>query len=277
MSDAVRELPPLPSGIRTLTDAEADRLRATIPAAELPVDPQHCITCEGTGTFQWHAGGRICEWKCNCIDQWIMHRYFLHSGIGLSYQRLAWTDVRPDHPAIEVITDYEDNSDAFVRSGVGLVLHGPNGTGKTLFAALLLKSLLARGHDGYLTTFREMLDTFTRGFRDNVEQRWFHKRVKNAGVLVVDEVGKESGKDRDFPMETLEDLIRHRVAHARPTIITTNYGPDKVRSGYGSGLVSLLSERSIFYECRGEDFRPTSNTRVVDEARQNLTRPVTVG
>lgn len=274
MSGAVRELSPLPAGIRTLTDEEADRLRAEHD--DLPVTPKHCLICGGTGSFLWLDGDEIAEWKCNCIDQYILHRYFLHAGIGLHYQRLSWADVRSDHPAIPVIREYIDNSDYYVRTGIGFLFYGPNGTGKTMFAVLLLKALLAQGHDGYFATLRSILTALTGTFRNDDKAEWFHRRIRNAGFLVIDEVGKEQARDKDWTADTLEDIVRHRVAHARPTILTTNYSLGQVEH-YGPSLVSLLSERSKHYEFGGEDFRRTRLAGRQEFERENhLVRPVTV-
>lgn len=276
---AVLELPPLQKGIRTLTDEEAEKLKAEYPESELPSSPKTgCVTCKGVGTFMWlDSRGQPAEYKCNCVDQWIMHRYFLYCGIGIHYQRLAWVDIRGDHPAIEFIVDYVDNSERHMDRGKGMVLYGPNGTGKTLFSVLLLKMLLGKGHDGYLTTFQDMLDAFRNGFRDTAARNWFHRRVKNAGFLVMDDVGKEQDKADGYNTDILTNIVRHRVAHARPTIITTNFMPERIHLGYGNSLVSLLAEGALSMEFTGEDFRKTKlEDRNTMEESLNLTRPITV-
>jgi DNA replication protein DnaC len=269
-----RELLPLPLGIRTLTDVEIERLRAEHD--DLPRSPQDCITCGGKGEFTGIDGNR---YRCCCVDQFILHRYFLHCGIGLAYQRLSWTDVRQHHPMIPPIMAYEANGEANLNAGLGMLMHGDRGTGKTLFAILLLKALLARGHDGYLTTFRRMLDSFREGFRDSEARAWFHRRVSNVGFLVVDEVTMEQRDTKmahDWPLDTLEDVIRHRVAHARPTILTTNYDPEEVRRGYGGGIISLVGEQSSILRFTGEDFRPRQKLRLEEEVDRGLIRPITI-
>lgn len=271
----VRELPPLPPGIRTLTDVEVERLRSEHD--DLPKSPAHCITCRGKKEFLGRDGHR---YHCNCIDQFILYRYLLWCGIGKHYQRLSWTDIPNDHPLADPIIEYADNAEAKLDSGRGLLLHGDRGTGKTMFAVLLLKLLLARGHDGYFTEFRRMLDAFKVGFRDAAAREWFYRRVSNVGFLVIDEVtmeARDAEKARDWPLDTLEDVIRHRVAHARPTILTTNYEPEQVRRGYGAGIMSLLSESATTLRFGGiSDYRPRNAARVEAEERSGMVRPITV-
>ena len=92
-------MPKLP-GPRTawlLEDPDSSRLRRQRPS--LWADPiKSCMTCrfEKTGekSFLWWNDERteIVTWECNCVAQWIMHRYTLLHGIDTSYQRLGWMD-----------------------------------------------------------------------------------------------------------------------------------------------------------------------------------------
>jgi DNA replication protein DnaC len=270
-----RELQPLPPGIRTLTDEEIERLRAEHD--DLPRSPQQCITCKGKKEFLGIDGHR---YRCDCVSQFILHRYLLHCGIGLLYQRLSWMDLRRDHPQIDTLMAYVDDAESNLNAGLGMMLYGDRGTGKTMFAVLCLKALLARGYDGYLTEFRRMLDSFKGGFRDTEARQWFYRRVSNVGFLVIDEVtmeARDKDKSYDWPLDTLEDVIRHRVAHARPTILTTNYNPEDVKRGYGAGIISLLSEQATILRFSGDDFRPTHKLRLEEEVKRHLTRPVVLG
>lgn len=275
----MHELPPLPRGIRTLTDVESERLRERFPT--LPSSPDQCVTCYGAGSFRFygperHTVDNVAEHKCSCVDQWILHRYLLNSNIGLSYQRLCWHDVHVEDGARAKVWDYLEHSRAYVGAGCGLILFGEVGTGKTLLATLLLKGLLAEGYDGYFTTFSEMIDTYTGGWYDAEERKWFHRRIKNAQVLVLDDIGREwqGRKKQHLPESTFDEVLRHRVAGSLPTIITTNKSLDDLAVGYGGNVMSLLHERSTTYQFVGEDFRDQARLRLDDEVRAGIVRPV---
>lgn len=273
------ELPPLPLGIRLPTNTERDRLKARYPRLSQQAT-SNCVTCRDKGEFRWWATperSEVADWKCNCVDQWILHRAMLSSNIKLVYQRLSWPDMTSvEEGALVKVWDYLDNTDAYVNSGMGLILFGGAGTGKTGLASLILKDLLAKGHDCYFTTFSEMIDTYTGGWNDREERAWFHKRIKNAGVLVLDDVGKEyQGRAKNgLPESTFDEVLRHRIASAAVTIVTTNHDMKKMQEGYGGGVMSLLQERSTTYEFTSDDFRVSSRERNETEARSGLTRPL---
>lgn len=274
-------LPSLPHGIRPLGNADFTRLHNRYPA--LPAKPggRHCITCRGLQKFTWlDQVGVPSEYECDCVGQWALHHALLNANVGLTYQRLRWADMdATEQGALDKCQSYLEKSDAYVRAGVGLILYGEMGTGKTALSTLMLKALLGTGLDCYFTTFSEMIDTYTGGWNDRDEKAWFHKRIKNAGVLVLDDVGKEyQGRAKSgLPESTFDEVLRHRVAASAQTIITTNHDMTSLQEGYGGNVMSLLHERSTTYAFKGDDYRDTARLRVVTEAETGLVRPITLG
>jgi DNA replication protein DnaC len=173
--------------------------------------------------------------------------------------------------------DYAENASAYVNSGLGLLLHGDKGTGKTLLISLLLKKLLAEGFDVQFVTFQELIDMYTQGWRDSREKAWFDKRVKNAGVLGIDDVGRENKGRLEIVEAMFDHIIRARVSSARPTLITTNRSLDEFLTFYQSNVMSLLDEGTIKFQFTGEDYRPKLNDKRIEEARLGITRPIVLG
>lgn len=279
------KLPPNPPAIRTLRDEELTRLKGLYP--DLPHSLKGCKTCRGTGTFQWKDPSyetgpglppwRAIEWECNCVEQFVLHRYLLNAGVELSYQRLSWVDAAgAEQGAQDVVLEYVDHADQYAGMGLGLMLHGRRGTGKTMLTTLLLKMLLAKGLDAYFVTFQDLIDIYVSGWRNETERAWFDRRIRNAGVLGIDDVGRENKARVEMVESMFDHVIRPRVAAARPTIITTNKSLDELRSLYRGNVMSLLTESCIEYEFSGEDYRETAKVNRIAEARGGLTRPLTL-
>jgi DNA replication protein DnaC len=273
----VLTLPSLPAAVRVLDDAETRWLRDLYP--DLPMSLGNCVTCKGATRFRWlDDAGQPADYECNCADQFLAHRFLLNAGIELHYQRLRWDDadgIPPD--ALSVIEDYIAHVEQYVATGLGLVLWGTFGTGKTLASALLLKAVLGQGTDGFFTTMHTLLDRFTEGWEKREAATWFNFRIRNAGLLVIDDIGREHAGRNAVAESTLDHVLRSRVASDRPTIITTNRTPEELVTLYARQAMSLITESTIMHEFRGTDFRPENQTRRVREARQGLVRPITFG
>jgi DNA replication protein DnaC len=280
------KLPLLPPTVRTLTTAESDRLKKTYSSLH---NIEGCVTCKGDKKFLWYqdeSRSQVAEWECDCVNQWILHRFYLNSGIGLTYQRYSWEDARyVSQQNLEEVIDYLDTSEQFVDMGYGLLLSGTKGTGKSLVAANVGKNLLLRGYGLMHLTFASLIGSLTAGWNDEEDREWFVKRVRNAKVLVIDDIGREhrqritdKGGVREVPTalseSAIDEVLRHRVASSLPTIITTNLTEEQLRSGYGGNVMSLMAERSKIVEFVGEDFRPRANQRVEKEAKDGIRRPV---
>lgn len=303
MSDtSIFRMPDMPLTIRPLTTQQSTHLNASFP--DLPKSPAQCITCKGRKTYRWYAPGTrdpqsIVTYECNCRDQFTAHRVMLNSGIPETYQRLAWADFEklPDD-AIALVNDYVGHAEGYVSAGYGVILHGTMGSGKTLLLYLLIKALMIEGIDVYGASFSTVLDTFGNSWTDREERAHFNRQIRNAGVLLVDDVGRErhqkavlskeeraatgatSGVTRqvsNHAESVLEEVIRHRVSRSMPTLITTNLTLDEIAQGYGGNTMSLLHERSTTVEFRSPDFRNRQRERITFEVRNGLTRPIVFG
>ncbi len=294
------QLPPLPKGIRLLTNVESQNLnrRSQIASA---YTPDRCVTCKGRKWFLWRdtRTGQPTEYDCPCPDQYMLFRMLLHSGIPLAYQRLGWSDYSHlDPKVVDDVGRYIENRDRFIDAGFGMVLHGSRGNGKTLLANLLLKEMVADGIPCYATTFDDLVEAFAGGWRDPEQERWFNQTVRSARVLYVDDVGREYAKDRfgsaklseeerrtkamadnrpgSMKETLLESVVRHRVGNCLPTFVSTNFTPEQITTGYGGHTMSLLSEKSILVEVTGADRRNKIRLREEQFVIDGLSRPIVI-
>lgn len=269
-------LPPIPDTIRPLLTPDAQHLRKLHP--DIPLSPAHCITCNGKKSFLWYSHDREdpVTYDCSCNDQFILHRVLLNSGIPESYQRFDWEDLTSASETANIaITSYMDHVNGYIDAGMGLILSGSIGAGKSLIGYLILKDLIQKGVICHSTSFVGMIESFTSGWVSQEDKAWFNARVRHAKVLLIDDLGREHHKKSGAVGQTMvESVVRDRVGRNLPTFVTTNLPPDKIIEGYGSNTMSLLRERSRVVEVFGEDQRGAMADRVVREVEQGVRRPI---
>lgn len=257
--------------IRTwyLSDEEAERLYREHP--QVGRSPEvYCPTCNLDRTYFFGGEDR----ECDCAYQLQLCKHYFMAGVGMTYQRLDWIDFEGDVNLVDGVQAYLSQQGVLISRGVGLLLWGDLGVGKTLAATLLLKDLVKLGYSCYCTTFAAMVEMFTAGWRDPLEQRYFQSKVVGSEVLLLDDLGREMKRKNKLSESTFDDVLRRRVQDGRPTFITTNQNLIELRDGYGGAIMSLLSEQSIAYQVTGKDYRPEANERMLREITAGVRRPI---
>jgi DNA replication protein DnaC len=224
-----------------------------------------CPTCDGPNSHN-NCG--------NCRAQLQLYKHYLAAGIGLAYQRLDWDDYHGDQDALETATIYLQRHKEMVKYGFGLLFHGDYGTGKTLLSVLIAKELVKLGYKVYFATFAQMVDEFTRGWGDAEEKLRFESKVVKSDVFFLDDIGKEFRTKTNLSESTFDHVMRQRALDSRPTFITTNMNLSELKSGYGSAIFSLLSERMIDNHVVGQDYRPLAKERAVNEINNLVFRSI---
>lgn len=231
---------------------------------------EFCPTCGKANecTFKWR-GEKV---KCDCELQLALHKWYLASGIGMTYQRLGWSDVESDS-LIEEVAEFVTNPE-YIRRGMGLFLTGDYGTGKTLAANLALKDFVREGLSCFAITFAQMVDMYTAGWHSASERANFHSKILHARVLLIDDLGRELRTKNQLSETTFDNVMRTRVQHGRSTIITTNMDPVELGEGYGGAVLSLLREKSLAIAVGGDDYRNRARERELDEIKRGEVRPI---
>lgn len=249
-----------------LSNTDLERLQANNPELR----SGRCPTCRDKKKFRWK--GKECD--CLCSEQKRLFVRYLHAGVGDTYQRLSWGDLSVPSEQLGPVIDYLDNAEDYINRGMGLLLHGPVGTGKTLLMNLVIKELVKNKYDSYATTFANTVEAFTATWGDKEEKRIFARRFMNSQVLGLDDLGKEFRASNGLPVTTFDHILRTRVTANRPTMLTTNMSAAELQHGYGGAVLSLLVEKSIEVPLKGADFRPISHDRTVKEIRNKEIRPI---
>lgn len=289
------EQPPLPRSVRLPSDSEITRLVRVHGRLWMPDSTEagmRCPTCLGKRVYRcYKANSRsyadLVEWVCRCEDQYVLHRFLMSRGLGLAEMRMSWMDIAEPSPKVmEFLDAYSSNVEAYVSNGMGVVLWGPHGTGKSSYAHLFMRALMSQGFDAYFIRFKPMLELWRNvsfGHGDEADRSWFTKRVLNAQVLVIDDIGKEyvgvasRGSNENDAASRIEDVLRQRNSAGRPTFITSNENPEAFGVRYGRSVMEMITERSLVCEVPGDNFRDAYRERTKTEMALGLSRPIGMG
>ena len=147
--------------------------------------------------------------------------------------------------------------------GVGLLLSGYNGTGKTSIACYIGKRARMVGATVVFTTAAALMESLL----DRDDEDIIHK-AKSYDLLILDDLGKEHRGQSAWSENTLESLFRHRNGEKLSTIITTNLivdvegGKNLLREEYKTSLVETMREMCYPIYVSGENMRDESSSRI---------------
>ncbi len=153
--------------------------------------------------------------------------------------------------------------------GLGLMLYGLPGRGKTTVANTILQEVIrtidpavlgmepgkAVSRPCYFITYNGLLDL--KGSimenHDNTEELLYNSipgeaadDAYNVRLLVLDDVGKEHASASGWQKNMLHHVLRTRFNNGLPTIVTTNIRLDDWEAHYGSATQSFVHEAFLY-------------------------------
>jgi len=167
---------------------------------------------------------------CHCAEQDLegkrQSRLLRYSNLGplarLTFDTLAPTGQSEESVDQERFTRAYEAARTFASQPSGwLALAGPSGSGKTHLAAAIANYCIANNHPAFYITTPDLLDHLRSSFNPNSDMPYdeFFDQVRNTRLLVLDDVGAQSGTP--WGREKLEQLLNHRFSNRLPTVIVT--------------------------------------------------------
>lgn len=158
----------------------------------------------------------------------------------------------------DILVNYIKNIDVMFSRGLGLLLWGANGCGKTSMAAIIAKEYRRR-YKTVLFIEAAKLKALVSNKTHFDEDQTYWERAHAVDVLVLDDLGKGVKDSKEFGERLIDELIRTRNGNMSVTIVTTN----AVLRGEGETLSGILKpstmhslkEHVIPVHVRGEDRR----------------------
>lgn len=131
-----------------------------------------------------------------------------------------WTFSNDDkkNPRIsEIVQKYADNFDKCKEDGMGLLLYGSVGTGKTYLVACIANELLSKGYTVHMTSFTRIANQIP-SFGE--ERQAYLDELNSYDLLIIDDLSAE--RKTDYMQELVTFVMDNRCMSGKPLIVTTN-------------------------------------------------------
>jgi DNA replication protein DnaC len=238
-----------------------------------------CEVCGGTGFEMVEKDGREFARPCSCRVQTraVAGDFFLdRCRIPPRYEHCSLANFSGGNASLKSALEKAMSYSAGYphlgqQEGLGLLLTGANGVGKTHLAVAVLRELVeSKGARGQFWDFHELIREIKNSYNPETQQTELMvlEPVVEADVLLLDDLG--AWKMTDWMNDTLFYILNSRYLAKRATLITTNY-PDAdrekvmaadplVRREYlveriGQRLRSRLMEMCLVIGLDGPDWR----------------------
>jgi DNA replication protein DnaC len=198
-------------------------------------EENECPLCKGRGWLRFDVPlghpdfGRLTP--CNCTEREFegerLNRLERYSNLG-PLARLTFDNLLPrgrssDPQNQERFYQCYQIAKAYAENPRGwLVLGGPSGCGKTHMAAAVANYRLKQGYPTFFVIVPDLLDHLRATYSPSSDVAYdeLFERVRNAPLLVLDDMGRQSSTP--WAEEKLFQILNHRFNAELPTVITIN-------------------------------------------------------
>lgn len=213
------------------------------------------------------AGAMLTVWKAGCsCDRWarekaaqaraalerqsLLGRLFEQAHLDGRFRDCSLANFEPmpgTEQALRACEDFVANwQSVWQPQGLGLLLVGENGCGKTHLAAACVNALVHRGVACLFVSVPEYLEALRRSYRIEREGGYspdLQETASTAELLVLDDLGTErlpADERGDWVRERLYFLVDRRFRRMLPTIVTVNISAEELEQRLGRRICRRL-------------------------------------
>ena len=175
----------------------------------------------------------------------------------------TWKLTPENKKAFESAKKYAEKFETYKEKGIGLMMSGTKGTGKTHLAAAITIELINQGTPVIMNTMIGLLSKIKGAYDGELKEteNSLIDLYSTVDLLVIDDLGKE--RPNEWVLEKLYTIINTRYDNLLPVIVTTDYDIDRLRDRLtvknntetAEAIVSRLNEMCVGIEMNWEDWR----------------------
>jgi DNA replication protein DnaC len=196
-----------------------------------------------------------------------LERLMIKSNLGARFKNRTFATFEvtdKNKKAYEDCKRYANKFKELKDDGIGIIINGSYGAGKTHLAAAVAHELMKQGFQPIFGTLINLLDKIRATYDDfdsKVTENQIINSYINCSLLIIDDIGKE--KPSEWTLQKLYQVLNERYENNNPVIITSNYDIEKLKerltvNGNFETAEAIISR--IYEMCKGinlqcEDYR----------------------
>ncbi len=181
-------------------------------------------------------------------------------------------DVGYNSQQSEKAYEYTLHFPEMLEKGIGLLLWGDIGTGKTFLAGCIANALLDQCIPVMMTTFGRILNTLTGMFQE--DRNGYIDSLNQYSLLIIDDLGME--RSTEFALERVFNVIDTRYRSKKPLIVTTNLTLNELKNPCGlvrSRIYDRILEVCVPLKISSQNIRAINCEANFKEAGNILSHP----
>lgn len=210
----------------------------------------YCLICQDRGIILEGESARPCQ----CMHQKRMENQFRHARMARGLLNCRFDTFRPEY-----YQDYSNSKDCtslegalkalnasqdFVNRcledchGLGLLLIGPVGAGKTFLAASIANALMEKEKQVLFVVVPDLLDQLRATYKTEENELDLLDTAREIPILILDDLGAHNYTE--WTRNRLYSIINYRLNEQLPTVITSNLSLDEMEEYLGARTTSRL-------------------------------------
>jgi len=192
------------------------------------------------------------KWKDASFDGFKTDLDPLHKMMKVQYKNVHLLAMRNGKRSI---MDWGRKFRDHMKTGRSLVILGDVGTGKNHLTSALINYVIENFFVQCLFTsvtqiFLELKDSFSRS---DVSEKKVLDKFTSVGLLVVNEIGLNTGTDYEF--EKINYILNERIDQCLPFVLISNLSSDQLALAVGDRLDDRIAEHPVL-NFKWPSFRP---------------------
>ena len=237
-----------------------NRRKELLKANGFPEDwldvPYTCKACEDKGSIN----GLVCE----CYKNLLRSIEYEKLCSKLPVDKCRFDNFKLDYYStgagisprkrMENVLDYcKAYAADFGKGSPSLLLYGMTGLGKTHLSLAIAGKAVEAGHGVIYTSAQNLFNRLEREKFGRAEDNNTEQSILDCDLLIIDDLGAEFSTQ--FTVSALYNIINCRDLEGKPTIISTNLSPEKLKDTYSDRIASRILSNYVILQFDGADIR----------------------